>query len=104
MPNALVSTFCFHCGSRLDKSALIARLKARVTTADSLGQHVTFTPVEISLLIHEEAEFKARELVRSGAKLPPTRPKTQAEKILDVAVPIVVGVTVIFFLRQALYP
>ncbi len=103
-PNALFSSFCFHCGSRLDKSALIARLKARVATADSLDQQVTFSPAEVSLLIREESESRAREFIRSGAKLPPTRPKTQVEKTLDVVVPIIVGATAIFFLRQALYP
>ncbi len=99
--NELVFSFCYFCGSRLDKEALVSRLKARVTAAESLTERLTFTPTELTVLVHYEAEAKARELLRSGVKLQPSRPKTQVEKTLDVVAPILVGTTAIFLMRQA---
>ncbi len=101
--NSPAFIYCFHCGTRLDKSALLARLKVRVAAADSSNQQVMFAPAELKALVQAEAETKAQELVRRGAKLPPTRPKTDVEKTLDVVVPILVGTTALYFIGQTLY-
>jgi hypothetical protein len=101
--NEITFTFCFNCGTRLDTSVLIARLKARVAAADSSNQQVVFAPAELKALVQAEAEAQAHELVRRSAKLTPTRLKTDVEKTLDVVVPILVGTTALYFIGQALY-
>jgi hypothetical protein len=95
--NALLSTFCFHCGARLDKRALINRLRQRVGEADSLKRSLTLTAEEIQVFVQGELDrttgFKTHRLeIRS------TRPKTDVEKLLDVLAPAAIGLGALYLI------
>ncbi len=99
----LKATFCFNCGLRLDKTALVSRLKDRLARVDSVYQHISFTPGELYVLVEELAESKAKEMMRLGSMVRAPRQKTEVEKTLDLVFPIIMGTTAVYLLGQKLY-
>lgn len=99
----LKASYCFDCGRRLEKTALVSRLKQRLVKTDSLEKQVLFTEDEISVLVEHEVESRAKEMMRSGGLTRPSRPKRQMEKTLDFVAPIVAGLAAIYFLSKTLY-
>jgi len=100
--NEIRSSFCFQCGDRLDKSALLARLKIRAAAADSAKQSLVLTPAELSVLVQDEAELKAREMFSRGKASLPPRLKTDVEKTLDVVIPVIFGSVAVLLIMTVL--
>lgn len=96
--NAILSKFCFQCGSSLDKRALIDRLQQRLAEADSLDQPLTLTSAEIQVFIQAESDRKVEALMKRQIEVRRNRPKTEVEKFLDVLAPVAIGAGALYFI------
>ncbi|GEM_PF-3887196 len=98
----LCAVYCSACGERLDKSALIARLEARIASADSLSQHIVLTKEELDVLIKANTDRKIQQLklqAEETRRLPPT----ETEHFLNTLAPIIAMTLGVLMVRHWLF-
>jgi predicted amidophosphoribosyltransferase len=100
--NQLSAVYCSACGERIDKKALIARLEARVTSADSLSQQIVLTKEELGVLIEAKTDRKIQQLKLRGEE---TRrpPPTETEQLLNTLAPILALTLGVLMIRHWLF-
>ncbi len=100
--NLLTSAFCFHCGTQLDKTAMIARLGARIAASDSGAPPLILTSEELTALIDARADQKLRQLQLKGNRakyIPPT----ETERVLNIVAPSLVGVLALLLTAHLIF-
>ena len=96
--NNIVSTYCFNCGTKLLKGALVKRLQSRLSAADSLEQWITLKPGEIKLLVQGEVDQKVEQAFDRRMQIRKDRDKTETERFLDYAAPVAIGLGALYML------
>lgn len=100
--NVLTSAFCFDCGTRLDRTALIARLEARIAASDSAARALNLTGEELAALIDARAEQKLQQLRMRGNTVR-TAPPSETEKVLNIVAPALVGIVALLMTAHLIF-
>ncbi len=100
--NELTFTYCLQCGTKLDKSSLVGRLRARAEAADSMGQEIRLTRDELSVLVEAEVLEKMDRLrnLQTAGRI---GPKTETEKVMDFVAPIMTIAAALYLMSKALF-
>ncbi|MBI3111253.1 MAG: zinc ribbon domain-containing protein [Ignavibacteriales bacterium] len=100
--NVLTAAYCFDCGTRLDRTALIARLETRIAASDSGIQSLRLTGEELAALIDARAEQKLLQLHKRGSA-GRTTPLTETEKVLNIIAPSLVGILALILTAHIIF-
>lgn len=94
--NEILSSYCLRCGAMLDKTALVRRLKERMSQAASNGEPVEMSSAEMTVLVDAEVDRRVQAL--AGGRFIPRKHKSETEKVLDVVAPVVTVAVAVYLM------